>query len=183
MRIDRRKFRRRRRNANLHCNHVLDCRPGYQGRSPLPDWRKRTASLSRPGWMQRKSSATGRLWVLCCSRASSRESTLSRSRSVGNRVLSRIRACRMSQVPDGFCHRLRKRAQTVLTALPPDGDYTPCGNSSHDYLYWNQATDKATADLVSEGRNGGFRRLRSASVRGLQRREGRRTKRLTATPP
>jgi Protein of unknown function (DUF1353) len=31
--------------------------------------------------------------------------------------------------------------------LPPDGQYTYAA-ILHDYLYWNQATDKPTADLV-----------------------------------
>jgi hypothetical protein len=51
------------------------------------------------------------------------------------------------QVPMGFVTDFASVPRLFWTALPPDGDYTYAA-ILHDYLYWNQATDKATADLV-----------------------------------
>jgi hypothetical protein len=51
------------------------------------------------------------------------------------------------EVPTGFVTDFASVPRLFWTALPPDGDYTYAA-ILHDYLYWNQATDKATADLV-----------------------------------
>jgi hypothetical protein len=51
------------------------------------------------------------------------------------------------QVPTGFVTDFASVPRLFWTALPPDGDYTYAA-ILHDYLYWNQATGKDTADLV-----------------------------------
>lgn len=50
-------------------------------------------------------------------------------------------------VPKGFVTDFASVPKPFWSVLPPDGDYTYAA-IIHDYLYWNQATDKPTADLV-----------------------------------
>jgi len=50
-------------------------------------------------------------------------------------------------VPTGFVTDFASVPRAFWSILPPDGEYTYAA-ILHDYLYWNQATDKATADLV-----------------------------------
>jgi hypothetical protein len=50
-------------------------------------------------------------------------------------------------VPVGFVTDFASVPRAFWSILPPDGEYTYAA-ILHDYLYWNQATDKATADLV-----------------------------------
>jgi len=51
------------------------------------------------------------------------------------------------EVPVGFVTDFASVPRAFWSALPPDGEYTYAA-ILHDYLYWNQATDRATADLV-----------------------------------
>jgi hypothetical protein len=53
-------------------------------------------------------------------------------------------------VPTGFVTDFASVPRAFWSILPPDGEYTYAA-ILHDYLYWNQATDKATADLVLKG--------------------------------
>ncbi len=50
-------------------------------------------------------------------------------------------------VPIGFITDFASVPRPFWSALPPDGEYTYAA-IIHDFLYWNQATDKPTADLV-----------------------------------
>jgi Protein of unknown function (DUF1353) len=51
------------------------------------------------------------------------------------------------EVPVGFVTDFASVPRAFWSALPPDGEYTYAA-ILHDYLYWNQATDRTTADLV-----------------------------------
>jgi hypothetical protein len=51
------------------------------------------------------------------------------------------------KIPTGFVTDFASIPRIFWSILPPDGDYTYAA-IIHDYLYWNQATDKPTADLV-----------------------------------
>lgn len=53
----------------------------------------------------------------------------------------------MVNVPKGFVTDFASVPRAFWSALPPDGEYTYAA-ILHDYLYWNQATDRPTADLV-----------------------------------
>jgi hypothetical protein len=50
-------------------------------------------------------------------------------------------------VPIGFVTDFASVPRAFWSVLPPDGEYTYAA-ILHDYLYWNQATDRATADNV-----------------------------------
>jgi hypothetical protein len=51
------------------------------------------------------------------------------------------------QIPIGFVTDFASIPRIFWSILPPDGEYTYAA-IIHDYLYWNQATDKPAADLV-----------------------------------
>jgi len=50
-------------------------------------------------------------------------------------------------VPTGFVTDFASIPRIFWSILPPDGEYTYPA-ILHDYLYWEQPTDKATADLI-----------------------------------